>query len=194
MAYPEDHTVWDKMVVDGSMTLGDFSKWLEVEHKLKMDSWNFIYGRKNVESEGKKTESPVTASVYPPKPVLDYSLIPALDLTKAQATQTLMRSPKAKPLQQYIALWSECQKNGMIPEGPVDSGDAITNETTLKDILFKMAALAVKAKQTRAIDTITISALEGRQFWVIPPSDTPGCTHAESYDEVTSLVGMKITL
>ncbi len=194
MAYPEEHTVWDKMVVDGNMTLGEFSKWLESEHKLKMDSWNFIYGRKNVESEGKKTESPVTASVYPPKPILDYSLIPALDITKAQATQILMRNSKAKPLQQYIALWAECQKNGMIPDGPADNSDAITSDTKIKDILMKMAALAIKAKEAKAIDTITISALDGRQFWVIPPSDTPGCTHAESYDEVTSLVSMKITL
>ena len=57
-----------------------------------------------------------------------------------------------------------------------------------------MAAVAERAKEDRAIDTITISALEGRQFWIIPPSDTPSCTHAETYDEVASLVSMKISL
>jgi ubiquitin-activating enzyme E1 len=194
LAYPEEHTVWDKMTVDGSMTLADFSKWLEAEHKLKMQSWDFIYGRKNVETEGKKSESPVTAPVFPPKPVLDYSLVPALDLSKAQATQSLMRNPKAKPLQQYIALWSECQKSGMIPSGPDDTSDAITGETTLREILHKMAALAKQAKENRAIDNMAITALEGRQFWLIPSSDTPMLVHAESFDDVTMMVSIKITL
>ena len=56
----------------------------------------------------------------------------------------------------------------MIPEGPADNSDAITSDTKLKDILMKMAALAVQAKEAKAIDTITISALDGRQFWVYP--------------------------
>ena len=94
-----------------------------------------------------KSLSRLSHFIYPPKPVLDYSLIPALDLTKAQATQTLMRNPKAKPLQQYIALWSECQKNGVIPDGPADSGDTVTSDTTLKDILFKMAAVAERRRR-----------------------------------------------
>lgn len=194
MAYPENHTVWDKLTVSGEMTLSSFSKWLETEHKLKMQSWNFIYGRKNVEVEGKQTQSPVTAPVFPPKPVLDYSLIPSLDLTKAQATQALMRSPKAKPLQQYIALWDQCNKDGMIPEGPADDGDAITGETTLKDILGKMAALAEAAKSSRSIDNVAISALEGRQFWLVPSSDTPMCVHADSFDDISTMVALKITL
>lgn len=194
MAYPENHTVWDKMEVSGDQTLADFSRWLETEHGLKMQSWNFIYGRKNVEVEGKKTESPVTAPVFPPKPVLDYSLIPALDLSKAQATQTLMRNPKAKPLQQYIALWDQCKKDGMIPEGPADNGDAITGETTLRQILSKMSVLAESAKQSRSIDAAAISALKGRRFWMIPSSETPVCVHAESFDEVTTMVALKITL
>ena len=194
MAYPENHTVWDKMTVSGDITLGDFSKWLETEHKLKMQSWNFIYGRKNVESDGKQTQSPVTAPVFPPKPVLDYSLIPPLDLSKAQATTTLMRNPKAKPLQQYIALWDQCKSDGMIPEGPTDDGDSITGATTLRDILAKMAALAEVAKKNRTIDSVAISALAGRKFWMIPSSDTPMCVHAESFDDITTMVALKITL
>jgi len=193
-AYPEGHTVWDKLCVDGNLSLGDFSKFLEEKHGLRMSGWDFIYGRKKVENEGKKDLHPVTSRVFPPKPVLDYSLVPDITLTKAQATQQLMRNPRAKPLQQYIALWAECAKEGAIPDGPADTGDAITNETTLKQILQRMSAQAEAALDSKLIDEAAISALDGRRFWLIPASDTPMCSHVESYDDVTYLSAFKIML
>jgi len=194
MAYPEEHTVWDKLVVDGNLTLSDFSKFLQEKHSLKMNSWDFIYGRKEVESEGKVALGPVSASVFPPKPVLDYSLVPDLALAKGEATKQLMRNPKAKPLQQYIALWSDCVKTGTIPSGPADSGDTITGDTTLKEILNRMATKAQNELASKSIKEAAISALEGRKFWVIPGSDTPECSHAETFDDVTYLPAFKIML
>lgn len=193
VAYPEEHTCWDKMVIDGSITLNAFNKFLLEKHNLAMDTWNFIYGYKNIEKDGKKEKTPVTTSVYPPKPVLDYTLLPTLDLSKAQATQQLMRNQKAKPLQQYIALWSECKENGMIPEGPADAGDAITGDTTLAQILNKMAEKAKMGVDSKAIDMPAIGNLEGKDFWVIPSSDTPMCND-DNFNEVVNLVSMKITL
>jgi ubiquitin-activating enzyme E1 len=37
-AYPEGHTIWDKLDVDGNMTLDEFSSWLTSEHKLTMNN------------------------------------------------------------------------------------------------------------------------------------------------------------
>ena len=82
-----------------------------------------------------------------------------------------MRNPKAKPLQQYIALWAECQKAGNIPAGPVDADDAITGETTLINILKRMSVTAEKALETKSIDQATISGIKGRSFWLILASD-----------------------
>ena len=193
-AYPEGHTVWDKLCVEGSLTLGEFSTFLEEKHGLRMSGWDFIYGRKKVDSEGKKELHPVTSRVFPPKPVLDYTLLPDITLSKAQATQQLMRNAQAKPLQQYIALWAECAKNGVVPEGPKDTGDAITSQTTLKEILQRMSAQAKAALESKTIDEVAISALDGRRFWLIPASDTPMCSHVESYDDVTYLSAFKIML
>jgi len=194
MAYPEGHTIWDKLIVSGKMTLSQFTSFLQTEHKLNMSTWDFIYGLKTVEREGKKEKCPVTSQVYPPKPILDYSLIPSLELTKAKATQELMRNPKAKPLQLYISLWAECQKEGAIPTGPVDAEDSITSETTLINILRRMSGVAEKALESKTIEQATISGIGGRSFWLIPASDTPTCTHAETFDEVVAMPAFKIML
>ena len=193
-AYPEGHTVWDKLIVRGNMTLSEFTAFLESEHNLKMTSWDFIYGLKTVEREGKKEKCSVSTSVFPPKPVLDYSLLPPLDLTKAKATQELMRCAKAKPLQQYIALWAECQSKGSIPTGSTASADQITGDTLLTDILKRMAVLSAKALEAKTIDQSTITALDGRLFWLLPPSDTPVCIDANTGEDVVSLPAFKIML
>lgn len=50
--------------------------------------------------------------VYPPAPVLDQSLLPPLDVTLNQATQTLMRNPATRTqLQAYLALWKTSVAN-----------------------------------------------------------------------------------
>ena len=43
-AYPENHTVWDKLVFPADQTLLQFMTWLEASHGLKLDKWNFILG------------------------------------------------------------------------------------------------------------------------------------------------------
>lgn len=47
-AYPEKHSVWDKLSVSGDLTIAAFSAWLLQEHQLVLDSWNFIYGYRSV--------------------------------------------------------------------------------------------------------------------------------------------------
>jgi hypothetical protein len=43
-AYPENHSVWDKLQCSSSLTLKEFVQWFEEKHSLKLLNWNFIYG------------------------------------------------------------------------------------------------------------------------------------------------------
>jgi hypothetical protein len=175
--------------------LKQFADWLKNEHKVQLVSWDFTYGHKNVvDEEGKKTHVGVSSPVYPPKPTLDYSLIPSLDLTLAQATQAIMRTPAAKPTQQYIALWKEFKASGSIPASAAVTKDAITESTTLGEILAIMSKLAEKAEADKIIETRAIPSLVGRKMWVIPGSETPACRDFESGDDIEALAAIKIVL
>eukprot|EP00428_Durinskia_dybowskii_P061198 CAMPEP_0170384462 /NCGR_PEP_ID=MMETSP0117_2-20130122/16010_1 /TAXON_ID=400756 /ORGANISM="Durinskia baltica, Strain CSIRO CS-38" /LENGTH=1179 /DNA_ID=CAMNT_0010640211 /DNA_START=97 /DNA_END=3636 /DNA_ORIENTATION=- len=194
-AYPENHTIWDKLTVSGSLTLKEFSDWFLTEHGLKMRSWDFIYGHKtstDLESKAKQVQG-VSAPVYPPKPVLDYSLLPSLDLTLQQATMALMKS-SAKPTQQYLALWREFKAAGAVPPQPAITEDVITENSTLKQILQRMVVLADEAEAQGLVETKAISSLTGRKFVVIPGGETPLCVHAETNEDIEHMCAIKIVL
>ena len=196
-SYPENHSVWDKLTCSGSLTLKEFAQWLEIEHKVKLMSWDFIYGRKSVvDDDNKSTSVSVSTPVYPPKPVLDYSLIPSLDLTMPQATQAIMRTPTAKPTQQYIALWKEFKAAGCIPDAPTvsDNEKTITEQSTLAQILEIMASMAETAENAKIIECRAVPSLQGRKMWVIPGSETPVCCDLETGEEIESLASIKILL
>jgi hypothetical protein len=195
-AYPEDHSVWDKLVCPASLTLKQFCDWMASEHKIKVNTWDFIIGYKPVVNEDGKKEgmAGVSAPVYPPKAVLDYSLLPALDLSMAQATQAIMRTAAAKPTQQYIQLWKQCKADGVIPEAaPVDP-DMITADTTIKEILMKMEALGVAAEDNKAVESRTVTGVADRRFWIVPGNEMPTCTDMESFEDITYMAAMKFTL
>ena len=196
-AYPDQHSVWDKLSCPGSLTLKQFAEWLQNDHGVRMTSWDFIYGHKTVDDEdNQKTKVAVSCPVYPPKPLLDYSLVPALDLTLPQATQAIMRTAAAKPTQQYIALWKECKASGVIPSAAatVDNKDAITETTSLAEILAIMSRLAESAEKAKIIESRCVPSLVGRKIWVIPGSETPVCCDYESGEEIESLAAIKILL
>ena len=193
-AYPEDHSVWDKITIPGYLTLKEFSDWLVNNHKLKLISWNFIYG--HVIDESSKEKNGVSAPVYPPKVKLDYSLLPSLELPINQATMAIMRTASAKPTQQYIALWKECKEKGFIPNASDVKSDefTITDSTTLIEILQHMSDLADKAEVDKLISTKAISGVKDRQFVVIPASDVPICRDVETGEDIEHLCSFKITL
>eukprot|EP00981_Chlorochromonas_danica_P010908 scaffold3532_cov182-Ochromonas_danica.AAC.11 len=195
-AYPEGHSVWDKLPVSADLTLREFADWLLNEHGLKLNSWDFVYAYKTVQDEETKTkeQSGVTATIYPIKPVLDYSLLPSLELTLAQASVTIMKTPLAKPTQQYVALWREFKTLGSIPAQPAASQDAITESSTLREILQKMNRLAEENIAKGTAEASAISYLEKRKFVLIPASETPSCVHAESGEEIEHLCALKILL
>eukprot|EP00598_Pedospumella_elongata_P010117 CAMPEP_0184988574 /NCGR_PEP_ID=MMETSP1098-20130426/24586_1 /TAXON_ID=89044 /ORGANISM="Spumella elongata, Strain CCAP 955/1" /LENGTH=1180 /DNA_ID=CAMNT_0027513359 /DNA_START=83 /DNA_END=3625 /DNA_ORIENTATION=+ len=195
-AYPEKHTIWDKLSCSGNLTLKEFSQWLATEHGLQLRSWDFIYGYKTVtdaESKSKQVQG-VSAPVYPPKPVLDYSLVPSLDLTLAQASQAIMKTAAAKPTQQYLSLWREFKAAGVVSPQPAVSEDTITESTTLRQILQRMVVLAEQAEAQGQIETRAISTLNGRKFVVVPGGEAPLCVHIESGDDIEHLCAIKIVL
>ena len=186
-AYPEKHTVWDKMSISGKLSLRDFSTLLKEEHGLNMRSWSMVVGTKD--------KRPVTCSVYPPKPVLDYSLLPGLDLTMQQATMNIMRTAAAKPTQAYIAAWREAKAAGILPGGQVE-GEAppITLDTTLREILERMADIGQAYAADGKVDSVALTQLDSRRFWVIPGAEGPSCALAECGTDVENLISIKIEL
>jgi hypothetical protein len=194
-AYPEKHSVWDKLSCPGTLSLKEFAEWLKTEHKVKMTSWDFIYGHQTVvDEDNKATKVSVSSPVYPPKPVLDYSLIPSLELTMPQATQAIMRTAAAKPTQQYISLWKEFKAAGAIPAvaETIKDSKTITESTTLNEILEIMAQLAEEAEDAKIIESRAVPSLKGRNMWVIPGSETPVCCDLETGGEIESLAAIKI--
>lgn len=193
--YPENHSVWDKLICSGSWTLKEFVSWLEEKHQLRLVNWNFIYGYKTVydEDNKRKVVKAVTSPIYPPQVALDYSLLPSLDLTLPQASTEIMKNKAAKPTQQYIALWKQCKEKGAIPPQP-SKADIITSDTTLKEILFRMTSLADTSLARGDIETKAISKTENRKFVVIPGSEAPLCIDLNTDEEIEHLCAIKITL
>lgn len=171
--------------------------WIRFEesHGLQMTHWNFVLGSKKVIIEGETKNQNVSSPVYPPKVSLNYELLPSLDLSLNQATSAIMRNPLAKPTQQYIALWKQSKADGFIPTASPDANpDLITEATTLREILEKMASLAAVAESEGKIDNKAISSLAGRKLWVIPGAETPMCKFIETGEDIDHLAAIKIDL
>jgi len=193
--YPEGYSLWDKLQCDGDMTLTEFAQWLEDEHKLSLDQWDFVYGRKqDYDENGKKIKalSSVTTRVFPALAPLDYSLVPALDLTPAQATKAIMSNPRARPQQRYEGLWAECVAAGKIESPPADPM-AITPDSTLRHVLHCMQAKGEHGEQTKTLVHKTVSCIDNRMFWVIPSAEAPICCD-EDGEQIDSIASIKIIL
>lgn len=196
-AYPEKHSVWNKIEVSGRLTVKQFAEWLAAEHRLRLKSWNFVIGYKPVlDEDGKKTGvAPVTSPVYPATPILDYSLLPSLDLTLGQATTAIMRNQAAKPTQQYIGLWKKFKEAGAIPAAPEElAADVITENTTIVQVLERMERLGAEAEAAKTVESRTVTGVARRLLWVVPGSEAPSCQDIETSDDVEFLASIKFTL
>ena len=198
-AYPENHSVWDKLSCSGDLTMQGFADWLLTEHNLKLQKWDFIlgHGHKVDEETNKKVVVSISTPVYPPKPQLDYSLLPPLDLPLNQAVMQIMRNAKAKPSQQYQALWKELKAQGLteVPPQPAAAAEqAITADTKLRDILTLMNTMAEEKLKKGEMESSTISHVDRRHFVLIESSDVPFCVDAKTNEHVEHLCSIKITL
>lgn len=193
MAYPEGHTVWDKLACPASTTLRDFIQWLLTEHGIKFSTWDFVVGaKKNAEGvmEGK------TTPLYPPAPILDYALLPPLDLAKGQAMMALNKIPEArKDVQKYLQLWEKCKTAGAVPPQPPVDPEAVTLDWTMLDVLRKMSSLGDRMVAAGEIQQKAVEGLEGRRFWVLRTEETgpAALVHAESMDDIAHMVPIKFT-
>jgi hypothetical protein len=66
--------------------------------------------------------------------------------------------------------------------------------TTLKQVLFRMNALAETSLAKGDIETKALSKIENRRFMVIPGSEAPMCVDNNSGEEIEHLCAIKINL
>ena len=202
-AYPEGRSIWDKLTVPASLTLREFQQWLLAEHGIKMTRWDFVVGTRVEPNHddwgwgwGNHGESVVsiTVPVFPPKPALDYGLLPPLELNKAQALQQLQKSPAAsRAVQHYLKLWSDFKAIGAVPpQPPVDPTKEITDDTTIAAILDMMARTADDRLARGEIKNKTAFSMAGRKFLVAAAPN--GRVHAETGEEVDHMAAIRFVL
>jgi len=179
-AYPEDHTVWDKLVVPSGLTLEGFKQWLLTEHKLKLKNWSFVLGWKRSEDEnGKEVRTPCSTQIFPPPVIVDTTLLPSLEESQGGAMKAIMGStaiPQAQK-QKYLQEWIKGKQAGQFPKG--DGQVHASLDMSLLDILRLMEKKAQDAMQDGTLFAkwgAAISGLSGRKFWVIPADQTPSCS------------------
>jgi hypothetical protein len=184
VAYPENHSVWDKVVVSGALTLQQFKEFFEKQHNLTLKSWNFLIGSKE--------KVPKTSPVYPIVKPLDPALMPSLDLPgKGQAFMAINKNasiPSADK-QKYLAMWEKCKASGTLPAFEENS---ITETSTLLEILKLLEATAKREFSVGNIDAIEIPPVEGRQFCLLPSKFTPLFLRMSDGAEVEDMCAIKI--
>ena len=186
VAYPENHSVWDKLVVSGSLTLQQFKEWFEREHNMTLKSWDFLIGTKD--------KVPKTSPVFPIVKPLDPTLLPSLDLPgKGQAFMAIKGNSAIAPSdkQKYVAFWEKCKASGCIISE--ESGISITESSTLLDILKMLEVAAKRELALGNIDAIEIPPVEGRKFCLLPSKFTPKCLRVSDGAVVEDMCAIKIT-
>jgi len=210
-AYPNPHTVWDKLVVPKigeEYSLREFVDWLENEHALAMTNWAFILGHKKGGDDGKE-KIPVSTTIFPLAEAIDPALLPNLSTEAAAATGAIMKSttiPQRLKMK-YINAFKEAKKTNKLPE-PVAKELQISMDSTLKEVLQVMARKAAfLIGKEGGIDaklgaTITLEQLEKAEFWILPADETPSCETIPGYEkpddmepiDVKHLAAIKILL
>jgi len=179
-AYPEKHSVWDKLVVpSGSLTLDGFKQWLLEFHKLKLKNWSFVLGWRRIENdEGKEVRVPYSAQIFPIPVSIDASLLPALTESQGGAMKAINGNPAIPPAakMKYLNEWSKAKKTGEMPKADTE---IVKGDMALKDVLSMMERKALAAVQDGTLFAkwgTAISGLAGRRFWIIPADQTPSCS------------------
>ena len=99
--YPDEHTCWDKIIVDRDMTLKDFQAFMENEHKLQLVGWGMA-------------KDPF---VYPPKPSYGEEVLPGLDDGQGDAFKKIRADKRiaAKDKMLVLSMWQKAKKTGEMP-------------------------------------------------------------------------------
>jgi len=135
-AYPDKHSCWDKLVVPRDMLLSELASWFEAEHKIKLSRW------------GLKNEP----YVFPPKPVVDPSVLPALDLPQNKAFMEIRANAAIKQGDKMLVLglWQKAKASGVIP-APAKS----TLDMTITELLREKGGVQTEGRQLLWLEGIS---------------------------------------
>jgi len=142
VAYPENHSVWDKLMVPSNMTLADLVSFFEQEHSLKLTGWSL----KN------------DPFVYPPKATYDASVIPDLGLDQRQAFMAIKGNSAVpqKDKMQVLGLWQKAKRSGEMPK-PQRS----TLEMSITELLSEKGGVDLGGRRLVEIEGIVLSDSQG---------------------------------
>jgi len=142
VAYPENHSVWDKLMVPRDMTLAELVDFFQAEHKLKISGW----GLKN------------DPFVYPPKASYDPSVLPALDVGQNAAFMEIKKNSAVpqKDKMLVLSMWQKAKRTGEMPK-PQRS----TLEMMLTELLTTKGGVEIEGRRLLEIDGITLKNDEG---------------------------------
>ena len=185
-AYPEGHSCWDTIKCPGSLTVQQFSEWLERDHGLQLNSWNVIYGKTNVGSA-------MSAKVFPPEEVLDPSLLPPLDISQNDMIRAIMANKAIVFKQKYHKLWRDCKAAGTTAL-PLKK-DVITGSTTLKEVFYILEEMADIAMAKKELVDKYMSYTASRRFIVLNKhTGLLDCTDIQSGEEVEFLYNIEFDM
>jgi hypothetical protein len=150
--YPENHSKWHKLFVeDPQMTLKDFIGWWEREHQLKLSAWSVTA----TDGSGRV--------IYPVPEVVDERELPPIDLAFNQATMKMMRNPKIKNKQKYIAKWKELKAAGVAPnaEAPSDDPDKDPMQKGIKRLVEEFTGHDLSGRTNFLLEGLNFDNAEG---------------------------------
>lgn len=139
VAYPENFSVWDKILVPTNMTLAELVAWFQNEHGLKMVGWAM----------------PKDPHVYPPKQEYDASVLPSLELAKNKAFAEIRSNSGIAPMDRMrvLSMWEKAKRTGEMPAPP---GRANT-DMTITELITTKSDIAIEGRKLIELDGMVLS-------------------------------------
>jgi len=142
VAYPENHSVWDKLMIPRDMTLAELVEFFKSEHNLKLTSWGL-------------EKSPF---IYPPKVSYDPSVLPPLDVGQGAAFMQIKSnsSIQAKDKMMVLGMWQTAKRTGQMPEPKRSTLDML-----LTEILTTEGGIDIQDRKLLEIDGLLLENEQG---------------------------------
>ena len=138
IAYPDNHSKWDHLVVPPEVTtLNQFIDFFKTKHNLTLSAWAIA----DKDGQGKQ--------LYPLPEVIDPALLPDVTLTKAQAFQAINANTKIPRTQvhKYLNAWVKLVQSGGQAGAAGATDAAASADPKLKQLLEDRAGLNLTGKK-----------------------------------------------
>mmetsp|Transcript_49018 Transcript_49018/g.138701 ORF Transcript_49018/g.138701 Transcript_49018/m.138701 type:complete len:1126 (-) Transcript_49018:239-3616(-) len=141
-AYPEGHSVWDKLMIPNDMTVQELADFFKSEHNLTLSAWGL----------------PKEPQVYPPKASYDASVLPALDASQGVAFKEIRANPAIanKDNMMVLSMWQKAKKTGEMPQ-PVKS----TLDMKLTELLAEKGGMDIAGRKLLLVDGMQLTNADG---------------------------------